>query len=270
MVMMTWLADVLRGAGLAVEEADGWKTRGRGPMTTVRGILCHHTAGPMKGDRPSLGTVRDGRPDLEGPLSQLFLTRGGVFIVLAAGRCNHAGVGIWQGVTTGNSSFIGIEAENAGTPQDPWPDIQMDAYIRGCAAILKDLGLDDVMVAGHREYAVPRGRKIDPLFDMLNFRTQVSEVMAGNKPAVSQIQIWPVAPSRLMLRKGDQGPAVRELQVALNRWLMRNGGDAMAKQLNLDAAFGPATLKLVLLVQKTLGLTQDGFVGPATWKALGV
>src|SRR5580700_4344959 len=49
-----------------------------------------------------------------GPLAQLGLGRDGTFYVVAAGRCNQAGQGSWQGVTTGNSSFIGIEAENTG------------------------------------------------------------------------------------------------------------------------------------------------------------
>jgi hypothetical protein len=58
-LMVTNLADILRSAGLNVTEVDGWKTRAHGPLTAVRSIICHHTAGPPTGDYPSLPIVRD-------------------------------------------------------------------------------------------------------------------------------------------------------------------------------------------------------------------
>ena len=45
--------------------------------------------------------------------------------------------------TSGNSSFIGIEAENTGLANDPWPAVQIHAYRRGVAAILKKIGQRD-------------------------------------------------------------------------------------------------------------------------------
>ena len=250
---LTWLADVLRAAGCKVEERPGWKNAGRAEMGTVKGVLLHHTAGPLKGNAPSLALVQHGRSDLPGPLSHLVLGRDGTFFVVAAGRCNHAGAGSWQGVTAGNSSFIGIEAENAGTGADPWPAVQMDAYARGVAAILSHIGADDVMAAGHKEYALPKGRKIDPSFDMVAFRQNVAAFMGGHKlgPAPAAVD-----PKRAMLRKGSQGEDVAVLQRALG--------------INDDGAFGPATEAAVKAVQKKHGLVQDGLVGPATWKALGV
>ena len=89
--MLTDLADVLRSADLNVIEEPGWKTRGHGVMASVKSILCHHTAGPATGDYPSLQIVRDGRPDLSGPLAQLGLSRSGLWYVIAAGRSYHAG-----------------------------------------------------------------------------------------------------------------------------------------------------------------------------------
>jgi hypothetical protein len=179
MTYITWLADTLRDAGCNVTELAGWETNGRpGNFGPVEGVLCHHTAGPRTGNAPSLSTVVDGRPDLPGPLSHLHLARDGTFTVIAAGRCSHAGMGQWQGITTGNSGFIGIEAENAGDGTDPWPDVQMEAYARGVAAILDYIGADVVMCAGHKEYALPPGRKIDPSFDMDDFRTKVAAFMS--------------------------------------------------------------------------------------------
>ena len=174
-----WLASVLEQAGCKVNELAGWQTRGRpgesfGP---VRGVLCHDTAS-RKGSR-SLPEIINGRSDLHGPLAHLYLDVDGTFTVVAAGHCNHAGPGKWQGVTNGNTSFIGIEAENDGLADDPWPDVQMEAYARGCAAILKHLGAPVIMCAGHKEYALPAGRKIDPSFDMPAFRLKVAAFKKG-------------------------------------------------------------------------------------------
>ena len=181
---LTWLADTLRAAGLTVVEVPGWKVAGRAEMGPVKGVLCHHTAGPKSGNAPSIGTVEHGRPDLAGPLAQLVLGRDGTFYTVAAGRCNHAGKGAWQGVTMGNTSFIGIEAENTGLPDDPWPEVQMKAYARGVAAILHHVGAKPIMCAGHKEYALPAGRKTDPSFSMDVFRIRVAAELAdlGKKP----------------------------------------------------------------------------------------
>lgn len=174
---VTWLPQVLRDAGLAVAVQPGADGRGRDFASTPKGVIAHHTAGPSRGEAPSLGIVTNGRSDLPGPLSQLVLGRSGTFYYVAAGRANHAGAGNWQGVTTGNASFIGIEAEATG--RDAWPDVQMDAYRRGVAAILRRLGRDASWVCGHKEYALPRGRKPDPNFDMGAFRSSVQRLLAG-------------------------------------------------------------------------------------------
>lgn len=174
----TWLADALSASGCTVVELAGWQTRGRpGVFGPVKGVLCHHTAGSKNGNAPSLNLIVNGRPDLEGPLSHLHLARDGTFTVIAAGRCNHAGPGSWQGVTSGNSSFIGIEAENAGDGTDPWPVEQIEAYARGVAAILNHIGATSIMCVGHKEYALPPGRKIDPSFNMTAFRQKVAAFM---------------------------------------------------------------------------------------------
>jgi len=256
---LTWLAGALRTAGLNIVEIDGWQERGRGKMGDVKGVLLHHTAGPPEGLHPSLNVVLNGRADLPGPLSQLFLDRAGTFHIVAAGKCNHAGKGNWHGITDGNSHFIGIEAENPGTGSwAAWPHEQMHAYIRGVGALLTFLGEDSVMAVGHKEYALPRGRKIDPSFDMVQFREEVDRVMVPAGPGQIQMLGYPVAaePKRSMLRKGDQGNSVRLAQEKL--------------KIVVDGFFGPATDKAVRDFQKANGLIVDGLVGPATWEALGV
>ena len=82
---------------------------------------------------PALGTVINGRPDLNGPLCNVLLARNGDCYIIAAGTANHAGTGGWRGLS-GNSSVLGIEAENNGVGE-PWPAHQIDAYVRLCAAM---------------------------------------------------------------------------------------------------------------------------------------
>jgi peptidoglycan hydrolase-like protein with peptidoglycan-binding domain len=251
---LKWLAQVLRDAGLKVAEDPDWQNKGRGDVGPTKGVICHHTAGPKAGNMPSLKIIRQGRSDLPGPLAQLGLGRDGTYYVVAAGRANHAGRGSWRGVTTGNTSFIGIEAENTGNRDDfPWPQVQMDAYQRGVAAILKHLGLDENACCGHKEYALPKGRKPDPDFDMDVFRAAVAKIMRGQSP----VELIPRVneANRPTVRRGDTGPVVRELQTSIGA--------------TVDGDFGPKTEAKVREFQRSKGLVPDGIVGPKTWKALG-
>ncbi len=258
---LTWLPSVLEEAGLKVAVDPGWDTRGRAEMGPVLGILCHHTAGPREGNMPSLATVRNGRPDLPGPLAHLGLGRDGTFYVIAAGRCNHAGAGSWQGLVDGNTNFIGIEAENTGTSVDsPWPDVQLDAYRHGVAAILRHVGRSALFCAGHKEYALPPGRKTDPDFDMVAFRRDVAAILAGTTPPLAPIPaVEPVAPAgggapRPTVRRGDTGPFVAAVQKALG--------------LAPDGVFGPGTEAAMRAFQQAHQLVPDGIVGPRSWAAL--
>lgn len=260
---LDWLSTVLKSAGLKVAEEPGWQTRGQGDVGTIKGVICHHTAGSKTGNMPSLGIVRDGRPDLAGPLSQLCLGRDGTFYVVAAGKCNHAGAGKWNGITTGNTNFIGIEGENTGInkPGDPkhdfpWPAVQMDAYRRGVAAILKHIGQNENMCCGHKEYALPIGRKIDPTFNMDDFRKAVAAIINGTAPTPKPIPKEDDK-GRPTLRRGSEGDLVKEVQKKLGLV----GNDA-------DGIFGSITEAAVRSFQRAHGLVPDGIVGPNTWIAL--
>lgn len=85
---MLWIADALRAEGCQVIETAGWRDRGHGDMGDIRGVLTHHTGGGGSNDWI---IVRDGRPDLAGPLAQLTLELDGSFRVIAVGVCWHAG-----------------------------------------------------------------------------------------------------------------------------------------------------------------------------------
>ncbi|HEX8189419.1 MAG TPA: N-acetylmuramoyl-L-alanine amidase [Pyrinomonadaceae bacterium] len=255
---LTWLPDVLKIAGLKVSEVDGWRDRGRGDVGRIFGVICHHTAGPLTGNMPSLNVLINGKPTLSGPLAQLGLGRDGTYYIIAAGRANHAGRGSWRGVVNGNSNFIGIEAENAGK-HDPWPDIQVDAYHRGVAAILRRVGQSSDFCAGHKEYALPHGRKIDPNpIDMNAFRSSVAAIMSGAGPAPRIIPgVEPTAgggAGRPTLRRGMTGDLTRQVQAKVGA--------------TVDGKFGSHTEAAVRDFQRRHGLVPDGIVGPRTWRAL--
>jgi len=66
----------------------------------------------------------------------------------------------------------------------------------------------------------------------------------------------PVPARRPTLRRGDTGPAVRELQAALG--------------VTVDGAFGPATDAALRKFQRLREMLPDGIAGPQTWAALQV
>lgn len=168
-----WLADACRDAGLRVVEVQGWRTRGSETFTP-RGLVLHHTAGPAKGDMPSLSLIVSGRADLPGPLANFGLGRSGTVYVVAAGRANHAGAGGWRGLS-GNASVWGIEAENTGVGE-PWPAAQLDAYHLLAAVLAERTPFDPALICAHREWAPTR--KIDPTgIDPAAFRARVAELL---------------------------------------------------------------------------------------------
>ena len=172
-MLLTDLAVACRKSGLKVVEQPGWLGRRHGQMKAVRTIACHHTAGPARGEAPSLGYIQSRI------LSQLVLGRSGTVYVVAAGLCYHAGV--VHRVEYSNAYAIGIEAEATGT--SPWPPEQYNAYVRLCRALADHYRVPISNVLGHKEIAAPRGRKSDPNFDMGAFRNEVSRGTAPPPPS---------------------------------------------------------------------------------------
>lgn len=262
MFSMTWLPEILQAAGLRVAETPDWRTRGRAEMGPLKGVMCHHTATSRQvpGNMPTLNLLINGRaasggtPALAGPLAQLGLGRDGTFYVIAAGRANHAGSGRWQGLAdAGNASFIGIEAENSGLPDDlPWPDIQLDAYCRGVAALLQKIGAGPSMCCGHKEYATPLGRKIDPTLDMAVFRSRVASFLGGSppRPPIAALD----ASLRPTLRRGASGDVVGKAQGLLS--------------LPVTGFFDAGMEASLRRFQSARGLAADGILGPLTWDTL--
>ncbi|MFI1111257.1 N-acetylmuramoyl-L-alanine amidase [Streptomyces physcomitrii] len=180
----------LRAEGVAPVEREGWRTHNRneaGPWGGVNGVLIHHTAG-----RDSLDLVWDGRSDLPGPLAHTHLAKNGTATMTGNGRANHAGraarnafdavvaessthpaPSAASGTVDGNQHFYGIEIENLGDGDDPYPGAQYDKAVRWAAAICRAHGWTQHSVVGHKETSVEG--KIDPSFSMNSFRAKVAD-----------------------------------------------------------------------------------------------
>lgn len=192
-MFLSWLTEAAKKTGYPVVEVAGWQkrtVRSDGFPKQPEALICHHTAtsASLPGDYPSKNVVTFGRSGLPGPLSNYGLGRSGTIYVIAAGVCNHAGTGFWEGAS-GNSQTIGIEAESDGKS---WTDSQIDSYIKLSAQICLKMGWTAKRVAGHKEYALPKGRKPDPsgisslgsVFDMNTFRSKVSSLLVPTAPPI--------------------------------------------------------------------------------------
>lgn len=190
---LLWLADVLRDAGLQVVEVDGWKSRGSDSYGPVRGLVCHETRGSAtSSDSGEINVLVNGRVGLSGPISQLYLSRTGVWHVVASGTCHHVKTG-WGGAHAGygNDSLIGVEAAHAESEDWALKPQQSIAYVLGVAAICSHMDWPVDRVVGHKEHQP--GDKPDPEFSMGTFRTLVdTQIKENAMPSLDDIAkaVW--------------------------------------------------------------------------------
>lgn len=262
----TGIADRLRLWGLTVVEVNGWRTRGSATFNP-RGSVDHHTAGPAKGNAPSLRICVDGRPDLPGPLCNVLVGRDGTCYVIAAGRANHAGPGGWGGLQ-GNAAVFGVERENVGTDAEPWTLQQYDVAARCHAALIAVHGARWDLVCEHKEWA-PR-RKIDAhgvdgnvMRDLVRQQLSRTTPFPPAKPDAGSFldAVRRAAAGRPVLKPGASGAWVRDLQRTLNAVVGR-------PVLTVDGRYGPTSQRWVRTFQKDHGLVVDGIVARPTWEAL--
>lgn len=255
------LLRAVKNAGVKYNEAAGWKSHGRGTMGTIQTIVPHHTAGPARGNSPSLNVVRNGRPRLNGPLAQLFLARDGTVTLVGAGIANHAGR--VRSNSYSNSHSIGIEAEATGTSS--WPDVQMDAFAKLCAALCKEFGLSTSRVLGHKEICSPAGRKIDPNFNMDQFRKKVGGSKGGVSTSTGSggggaTKSYSTVAYGKTLGKWDKGDPVKDWQ----DFLISQGHKLKD---GVDGYFGDDAVAETKAYQKSVGFTGkdiDGMAGKDT------
>lgn len=190
MPYLTNLAEIARRTGFPVVEQPGWRSRGHGPMSAVRSVICHHDA--ARQSPTTFNTViQNGHSTLSGPLSHFALRRDGTIHVVAAGLCYHAGSNNNPSLYS-NQYAIGIEAGNSGTGE-PWPRRQLDAYEALCAELCRAFGLPVSRVRGHKEIAP--SRKIDPFgINMNSFRAAVQRRLSGGGSSAAPAAPTPAAP----------------------------------------------------------------------------
>jgi len=250
------LERAVKNAGVKYKKVSGWSSRGHGTMGSIQSVIVHHTAGPKSGNSPSLNVVAYGRPGLSGPLAQLFLARDGTVYLVAAGISYHAGR--VSSNRYANSHAIGIEAEATGL--DSWPAHQINEYAKLCKALCKEFGLSVSRVQGHKEVAVPRGRKPDPNFSMSDFRKKVGGAKGGvssgggSTGGSSSPTYKTVSGSTPLVKLYHKGEPVKRIQKAVG--------------VKADGYYGPDTVKAVKAFQKAHKLDADGIVGDKTWAAI--
>lgn len=207
----TEILTALKGAGLDIYEMPGWRDRcrchtgshelgvgrrgvGWGP---TRGVMWHHTAGPMLAGQAAIDYTRniliDGNGSTVGPLCLAGIDADGRILLVGAGRANHAG-GISQAAldalqdgtlgtagnrnlrgsgVDGNTYTVGWEILAPGAPNAA----QRAAGIKATAAILQALGLRGTAVIGHGEGSDQRDWS-DPGLDMGTVRRDVTALLA--------------------------------------------------------------------------------------------
>lgn len=135
---------------------------------------------------------------------------------------------------------------------DPHVSARIAAWFMGPYA-----GLLPLMSTGSREdfltaaYKVGRPADASVTPRRLNFWSAARFVLSDQPP-----------PGRTVLRIGDSGEDVRQLQEALN--------DKFDAMIDADGFFGSITMLAVRHFQQQRGLTVDGIAGPATKRELGL
>lgn len=179
LAVFDWLDDRLEKRGIDVAYVKGWRQRTAGGDLDPVGAMFHHTgSAATSGRAPCKGIVTFGRPDLDGPLCNLLVSRPNdkdrikVFFI-AAGVANHAGIGgPMFGIpeNAGNPRLIGVEVENDGRGED-WPRSQRQALHDLFALLLFRIHQPGKLCIAHKEWTT---RKIDPAgIDMDVFRSNV-------------------------------------------------------------------------------------------------
>lgn len=150
----------------------GWETRSRssGGYESVMAIGIHHTASSATATPQSeMNWMWNSAPDR--PIGNFLVDRTGTVHLGAAGAANTQGRGgpirTSKGIISkdrGNLYFISIEASNSGRGQE-WPHAQMEAYVKLCAALCDQFGLNPrTDIISHWEWVLPSqpNRKVDP------------------------------------------------------------------------------------------------------------
>ena len=286
---------VLKAEGLTVQEHAGWATHNREAATgksfgPVVGVLIHHTAGINDKE-----LCYKGRPDLPGPLCHSWLGKTAGLWMIGHGRANHAGLVDGDVVralmaessplpkddeadTDGNDCLYGLEIENRGTGQDPYPVVQYRQAVLWAAALCRAHGWSEKSVAGHKE--VQPG-KVDPSFDMDVFRADVRAQLAKTPgktattpaptPSKPRVDVSRLVTAARTDPGARQGHVTYMTGVNLVETALVKVG-YLAKTYAGDGSFGSRTVDAYARWQRHLGYSgtaADGIPGRTSLAKLG-
>lgn len=275
----TWLPDVLAPLGNKLRVMPGFAQRGHGDFKDIRGVMIHHTGN----GRASAESIRDGRPDLPGPVSAGHIAQDGTLTLIAAGVSWHAGVGAypWLPTNMGNWHLIGFECAwpmdtsitEATQMREGWPEVMVETMVMASFLIIQHLTFRGDRCISHKDYAGPAQGKWDPgNYNMNWHRDQINARLDGSATVTPPPVPAPLPPAggvaNVLLYRGivGQSLSVVKLQTALK--------NLMFSKLTVDGDFGPATEAAVKAFQgskyRNPPLIADGIVGPATALALGL
>jgi len=190
------------------------------------------------------------------------LARDGVWYVVAAGRANHPGKGSGFGLPTNDAArfLIGIEAESTG--RGDWTPEQLESYPKGVAALARWYGVTPDMVIGHKEWAKPVGRKIDPAGwpgDMDGFRAQVRALINGQPAPPRPVTSSPVPAATSLMQR---------IHAAISRADRLYAQQGLAQlgyyHGEIDGAWGPLSQDACRRFQADEGIQVDAYPGPIT------
>ncbi|MEM9515418.1 MAG: N-acetylmuramoyl-L-alanine amidase [Actinomycetota bacterium] len=225
------LPDVLREAGLNVEEVPGWEFRSRstgGYDGNPTHLMVHHTASPIRanGDYSNdIGYMNDRAS--AAPIANL-LTPPNVDVtyVLAGGRTNTNGRGVdtWGGgvpLNSMNNFAIGWELAHPGDTRTLYSPSQLRAIRLGLPALCRRYAMPAHHTRGHFEWSP--GRKIDPAgppspyadttdryfrWRMTSLRRDVAAALQGTPPPSGDDDMRPIT----QFRNSDTRPFGAKLQ----------------------------------------------------------
>jgi len=273
-----------------VSDAPNKKVTGR-PLTPS-GIVVHHTASSAKAsDSAIIQMCINGVNKVPGPLYNFLISRDGTIWALTAEniKANHAGRGnrsvldrimsgkpvegraTKPGKITANGRLFGVSIINDGLGQDIPPE-QYEACVDVCARLCDKYQLNPLAaVCGHLEWT---SRKVDPTFDMGDFRAAVAS-QTEEIPALKNLKVEKILPPEPprgryidfpgTLRRGSKSEAVKLVQ-------RRVGAGA-------DGSYGRQTESKVKEWQRRWNhhgsptanpLSVDGVVGPLTWECMAL
>ncbi|MFE3857955.1 N-acetylmuramoyl-L-alanine amidase [Streptomyces griseorubiginosus] len=282
----------LKAEGLTVHEHAGWKTHNRDAESgkkfgPVVGVLIHHTGG--HGDKE---LCFNGRSDLPGPLCHAWLGKTAGLWMIGNGRTNHAGyadIDVLNALrdekplphddsakADGNDCLYGLEIENLGKGNDPYPQAQYRQAVLWAAAICRAHGWSEKSVAGHKEC---QPGKIDPSFDMDDFRADVKKQLAAGagKPQPSKPAGKPRVDLSRLVTAAKSDPGAKQGHVSYMAGT--NLTEAALVELGYlsrtyagDGSFGTTTVAAYAKWQKHLGYTgadANGIPGKTSLSKLG-